>query len=57
MQHLLSYGMVTHLMLNISKSLDVSTIFLKSLGMKNLMPKVMKAYFLVIPLEEKLISV
>ena len=39
MQHLLSYGMVTHLMLNISKGLVVSAIFLKSLGMENLMPK------------------
>ena len=57
MQHLLSYGMVIHLMLNISKYLNVSAIYLKSLGMEILMPKVMKAYFLVIPLGEKIISV
>ena len=49
--------MVSHLMLNILKCLDVSVIFLKSLGKENLMPKVMKAYFLVIPLEAKLTSV
>ena len=29
MQHLLSYGMVIHLMLNISKILDVSALYLK----------------------------
>ena len=57
MQHLLNYGMVTHLMLNISKYLDVSAIFLKILGMENLMPKVMKAYSLDTPLKAKLISV
>ena len=56
MQHLLSYDMVIHLMLNISKYLDVSAIYLRSLGMESLMLKVMKAYFLVIPLEAKLIS-
>ena len=57
MQHIFNYGMVIHLMSNISKYLDVSAIFSKSLGMENLIPKVMKAYFLVIPLEAKLISV
>ena len=56
MQHLLSYGMVILLMLNISKYLDVSVIYVKSLGMESLMQKVMKEYFLVIPQEEKLIS-
>ena len=57
MQHLLNYGMVTHPMLSISKCFVVSATFLKSLGMENLMQKVMKAYSLVTPLEVKLISV
>lgn len=35
MQHLLNFGMVTHLMLSISKCLVISAIFLKSLGMEN----------------------
>ena len=48
--------MVIHPMLNISKYLNVNAIYLKSLGMKNLMQRVRKAYFLVILPEAKLIS-
>ena len=46
MQHLLRYGMVTLPMFNISKYLDVSAIFLKSLGMANLMQKSDEGIFL-----------
>ena len=53
---ILSYGMVIHPMLNISKYLDVNAIYLKSLGMESLMQKVRKAYSLVILLEAKLIN-